>query len=453
MTAAGPTPGYALAHRIRWRILSLLLGFGCIAYLQQKSLTVAAERIMPDLGLTQMQIGWLEWAFVLGYAAFQLPGGVIGQSLGARRMFTLISLVAFFATILTPLAPLVLAGSALLVALLMLQLLLGLAQGPIFPVSSGVMEAWFRPERWALVQGLQSMSLQVAAAFTPPLVTYLMAAFSWQYALFWPELPVLAFIALWAWYGRNSPAEHPRVTAEELAELGENSAVATQTAMSWRRLGRLLGDRSILLLTFSYICMNYVFYLIANWCFLYLVQERHFNILEGGWLAAAPPLAAAAGAGVGGKLATALCSRFGFRWGFRLTPLFALPAAGVLLLVTVHLSNPYGAVIALALCYGVIELTEGSYWAGTMFVARADTMSATGVLNTGGNIGGLIGIPIVAYLSGHGEWTAAFVIGTLFALVGAACWLAIDTTRPFTAAAPPSAAGAGRSANAGLAQP
>ena len=453
MTAAGPTPGYALAHRIRWRILSLLLGFGCIAYLQQKSLTVAAERIMPDLGLTQMQIGWLEWAFVLGYAAFQLPGGVIGQRLGARRMLTLISLVAFFATILTPLAPLVLAGSALLVALLMLQLLLGLAQGPIFPVSSGVMEAWFRPERWALVQGLQSMSLQVAAAFTPPLVTYLMAAFSWQYALFWPELPVLAFIALWAWYGRNSPAEHPRVTAEELAELGENSAVATQTAMSWRRLGRLLGDRSILLLTFSYICMNYVFYLIANWCFLYLVQERHFNILEGGWLAAAPPLAAAAGAGVGGKLATALCSRFGFRWGFRLTPLFALPAAGVLLLVTVHLSNPYGAVIALALCYGVIELTEGSYWAGTMFVARADTMSATGVLNTGGNIGGLIGIPIVAYLSGHGEWTAAFVIGTLFALVGAACWLAIDTTRPFTAAAPPSAAGAGRSANAGLAQP
>jgi len=432
----GPTPGYALAHRIRWRILSLLLGFGCVAYLQQKSLTVAAERMMPDLGLTQMQIGWLEWAFVLGYAAFQLPGGVIGQRLGARRMFTVISLVAFFATILTPLAPLVLAGAALLVALLLLQLLLGLAQGPIFPVSSGVMEAWFRPEQWALVQGLQSMALQVAAALTPPLVTSLMAAFSWQYALFWPELPVLAFIAVWAWYGRNVPAEHPRVTAEELAELGENSVAATQTAMSWRRLGRLLRNRSILLLTLSYICMNYVFYLIANWCFLYLVQERHFNILEGGWLAATPPLAAAAGAGVGGKLATELCARFGFRWGFRLTPLVALPAAGVLLLATVHLGNPYSAVVALALCYGVIELTEGSYWAATMFVARADTMSATGVLNTGGNIGGLIGIPIVAYLSGHGAWTAAFVIGTLFALVGAACWLGIDAMLPFAADEP-----------------
>jgi ACS family glucarate transporter-like MFS transporter len=348
-------------------------------------------------------------------------------------MFTIISLVAFCATILTPLAPFVLAGTALLVVLLLLQLLLGLAQGPIFPVSAGVMEAWFRPEQWALVQGLQSMALQVAAAATPPLVTYLMATFSWRHALFWPELPVLAFIAVWVWYGRNTPAEHPRVTAEELAELGDNRVTPVQAAISWRRLGRLLGNRSILLLTFSYICMNYVFYLIANWCFLYLVQERHFNILEGGWLAIAPPLAAAAGSGVGGKLASDLCTRFGFRWGFRLTPLVALPAAGALLLVTVHLSNAYGAVIALALCYGIVELTEGSYWGGTMFVARADTMTATGVLNTGGNVGGLIGIPIVAYLSGHGAWTAAFVIGTLFALVGAACWLGIDVSRPFAA--------------------
>jgi MFS family permease len=69
-----------------------------------------------------------------------------------------------------------------------------------------------------------------------------------------------------------------------------------------------------------------------------------------------------------------------------------------------------------------------------MFVARADTMSATGILNTGGNVGGLIGIPIVAYLSGHGAWTAAFVVGTVFAVLGAAAWLGIDATRAFSVA-------------------
>lgn len=428
---SGLTPFQALTRRIRWRIFAFLFTFGCIAYFQQKGLTVAADRMMPELGLSQMQIAWLEWAFVLGYASFQFPGGVIGQRIGARLMFVVIGAVAFLATVLTPLAPVVLHGTMLIGVLFGLQLLMGLAQGAIFPVSSGVMETWFRPERWALLQGLQSMGLQFAAAATPLVVAYLMTSLGWQQALFWPALPAVIVIALWAWYGRNAPAEHPSVTPEEIAELGEDSAAQGQTSITWQRLGRLLANRSILLLTFSYVCMNYVFYLIANWCFLYLVQERHFTLLQSGWLATLPPLAAGLGAGMGGKIVNGVCARYGNRWGFRLVPMIALPASGVLLLVTVHLSNPYVAVIALALAYATVELTEGPFWAATMFVARSDTMSATGVLNTGGNVGGLIGIPIVGYLTGHGQWTAAFVVGALFSLVGALAWLGIDAEHRF----------------------
>ncbi len=430
-TSGTISPVQALTRRVRWRIFGFLFTFGCIAYFQQKGLTVAADRMMPELGLTQMQIGWLEWAFVLGYATFQFPGGVIGQRLGARRMFVLISTIAFLGTVFTPLAPIALRGAVLFGVLFGLQLLVGLAQGAIFPVSSGVMEAWFAPQRWAVLQGLQSMGLQFAAAATPPLVAYLMGILGWQQALFWPALPAVAVIALWGWYGRNTPAEHPSVTREELAELGPESGTQSQTAITWRRLQKLLANRSILLLSFAYICMNYVFYLIANWCFLYLVQERHFNVLESGWLAMLPPLAAGIGAGIGGNLVHGSCVRFGNRWGFRLVPMLALPAAGLLLLITVHLGDAYAAVIALALAYAAVELTEGPFWAATMYVARSDTMSATGVLNTGGNIGGLIGIPIVAFLSGHGHWTAAFVIGAIFALVGALAWLGIDADESF----------------------
>jgi len=433
------TPLQALTRRIRWRIYAFLFIFGCIAYFQQKGLTVAAHRMMPELGLTQMQIGWLEWAFVLGYASFQFPGGVIGQRLGARVMFTVISTTAFLATVLTPLAPFALHGTVLLVALFLLQLIMGLSQGAIFPVSSGVMEAWFRPERWAFVQGLQSAGLQLAAAATPLVVAHLMSALGWQQALIWPALPAVFVIVLWAWYGRNTPAEHRSVTPEELAELGEGNVPTEQAPISWRRLRSLMTERSIMLLTLSYICMNYVFYLIANWCFLYLVQERHFNVFDSGLFAALPPLAAALGAGLGGKLVAVTCRRLGDRWGFRIVPMIALPASGSMLLLTVHLNNPYCAVIALAMAYLTVELTEGPFWGATMFVARSDTMSATGILNTGGNAGGLIGIPIVAYLSGHGQWTAAFVIGAVASLLSAAAWFGIDAERPFV---PPDGSGA-----------
>jgi MFS transporter, ACS family, glucarate transporter len=415
--------------RVRWKIFLFLFGFGFIVYLQQRSITVAGVEMMPQLALSQMQLGWLETALLVGYTALQFPGGVIGQRLGARRMFVVIGLLAFAATLSTPLAPLLLAGSALFAVLVTLQLLLGASQGPVFPVSAGVFETWFTPEQWPLVQGLQSMGLQLGAACTPLLIAWLMSAFDWQRALAWSTLPALALIIGWAWYGRNTPAEHPAVSALELAELGAHSQARVDSVISWRGLWQLAKNRDVLILTLSYLCMNYVFYLLANWCFLYLVQERHFTVLESGWLATTPPLAAAIASGVGGKLACDLGKRYGTRTGLRIVPLVSLPAAGLLQFVAVYAANAYLAVAALALCFAAVELNEGPYWAAIMHVGRADTMSAGGLLNTGGNAGGLVATPIVAYLSGHHAWTSAFVIGAGFALASGAAWLLIDPTR------------------------
>jgi ACS family glucarate transporter-like MFS transporter len=440
--------------RIRWRIFSFLFGFGFIAYVQQKSITVAAEGMMPALGLTQLQIGWIEQAFVVGYAVFQIPGGIFGQRLGARRTFVIIGLTAFLATIATPLAPNFFTGSGLFVALLGVQVLLGFAQGAIFPVSAGVFEAWFPPARWSYVQGLQTMGLQLGAALTPPLIASLMAALGWQRALLWASLPTLILIAVWAWYGRDTPNEHPSVSELELAEIGSQHSAEgadadasgdsrTHSSITLKQLLRLFANRNVLLLGVSYMCMNYTFYLLSNFVFHYLVEERKFSLLESGWLATAPPLAAALGAGIGGIATGVLCKRFGARWGFRLVPLVAMPMAGGLLLLAVNATNPYLAVVALATCFGCVELTEGAFWGAGMTVGRGDTMSVCGFMNTGGNLGGIISIPIVAYFSGQHLWFTAFFIGAGFALVSAVAWLGIDVAPAVDVGGQPLAADAG----------
>ncbi len=412
---------------IRWRIFAMLFGFGFLACLQQKSITVASERMMPELHLSQGQIGWIMWAFVLGYGLLQLPGGIVGQRLGARRTFVIIGIVAFLATAATPLAAYGLTQTGLFITLLALQLVLGFSQAPIFPVSAGVFEAWFPPHRWALVQGLQTMGLGFGAALTPPLITSLMVLVGWQRALLWASLPALGLIALWAWYARDTPRLHPAVTARELADIGVDGGPApVDSNIDARQLLRILTNRSVMLLAMAYLCMNYSFYLLSNWVFLYLVQERHFSVLEGGWLAGAPPLAAAAGAGIGGAITGILCRRLGNRWGFRGVPLFALPVSALLLMLSVNASNPYWAVVGLSLCFGCVELSEGAFWSAAMSIGRGDTMAVSGVMNTGGNLGGIIGIPIVAYLSGAQLWRTAFIIGACCALASAVAWLAID---------------------------
>ena len=403
----------------------MLVGFGTIAYFQQKGVTIAAERIMPELSLSQMQIGWIQWAFLLAYTPGQIVGGRLGQRFGARSTLAVAGAIAVAATIATPLAPAVLTGGALFAALFLAQFTLGLAQAPLWPVGAGVVRAWLPERRWGLANGIQSMGAQLGAAIAPALIVALTLAIGWQRALFWTALPALGLVLAWAWYARDTPREHPSVTGEELGELAAAEDLSMRPDKSLRTRVPL---RDLTLLTASYAILNYVFFLLANWSFLYLVQERHFTVAQSGWLATLPPIGAGLGAGLGGWLLDALCRKCGIRWGSRLVPLLSLPTVAGLLCFAVYASNPLAAVIAMTLCFGLVEINEAAYWTATMRVAGANTMTAAGVLNTGGSLGGLIGIPMVAFLSGHGEWNAAFLIGALCAALSALAWLGVDAT-------------------------
>ena len=422
-------PARSPAVRIRWWIFAFMFLVGFVAYLQQKTLTIAATPMEPALSLSDLQTGWLRAAFIAGYAACQLPAGLVGEHFGARRTLVYAGLLSIAAMLAMPAAPTLLHGDALFVAMLLAQLLLGVSQSVVWPVSAGVISRWFPSTQWPFVLGLQTMSLSIASMVTPPLTSHLMVSHGWQCAFVIATLPAIPLAILWGWFGRNTPREHARVTAAEIAELDAPAADRAGThdgSSVLRRAARQLGNPQILLLAFSYFCMNYVFYLVGDWCFKYLAEERHMPLLDSGWLAMAPPAGAALGAGVGGIITTALCVRLGRRRGSRLLPLLSLPAAGVLLLLTVWSSTPYLAVLCLSVCFAAIELNEGVYWAATMAAGGEETMVATGILNTGGNLGGVVTAPIVGYLAGLHQWNTAFLIGVAFAGLSAAAWLFID---------------------------
>jgi ACS family glucarate transporter-like MFS transporter len=414
--------------KVRWTIFLYLFGFAMLSYLQRTSLGVAAQNIMPELHVSQVQIGWLNAAFATCYAVAQLPGGVLGQRYGARITYTFVGLVGLLATVATPLAPVVFTGTALFVALLAAQGLLGLSQGPVFPMVAAVLQTWFPQRQWAIANGVNSLGMNIGGALTAPLIVVLTAHFDWQGALLWIALPAVMLTASWAWYGRDTPKQHARVKPDELAEL-DASDLERPAPMTLTRLRCIVAQRDVQLLTFSYFCMCYVFYLLGTWSFLYLVQRRNFTGFESGVAGMLPWIGAGIGAGVGGYLSDGMAQRIGYRWGYRLVPMISLPLAGILLLVAITVAAPYAAVLALMATFFMVELTEGAYWAATMRVARADTGAATGVMNTGGNAAGIVSAPIIGALSGAGHWNATFVIGTVFAFVGAACWWLVEPER------------------------
>ena len=53
-----------------------------VTYIDRVNISVTARQMMPALGLTDMQMGQVFSAFVLGYALFQIPGD--GWATGGR---------------------------------------------------------------------------------------------------------------------------------------------------------------------------------------------------------------------------------------------------------------------------------------------------------------------------------------------------------------------------------
>jgi sugar phosphate permease len=403
--------------RVRRALLALIFAFAFTGYVQRTSISIAAERMMPELGLSQIQVGWLLTAFLFTYAVFQIPGAIAGQWIGGRRMLTAIGLATVIATLGT------VATAGVFVALLVARSLLGVAQAALFPVGAGMIRTWFPVDAWASAQTLVVTGLWSGAAATPALVAWLMHEYGWRWALVITSVPSLLLVALWYGYVRDRPSEHRAVSATELAELAANPSSLLPAPGSLRRV---LGDPQIRLITVSYFTMNYVFYLVTFWSFLYLVQERRMSVLESGVLAVLPFVAAGLAGAAGGWLADRFRARFGDRIGMRIMPLAALPFAAVFLYLTVTAASPYWAVAALCLGFGCVELTEGSYWGATMRRAPNDTMAATAFLNTGGNLGGVVATPIIAALSSSYSWTAVFATGAVLSLVAAGLWLRID---------------------------
>ncbi len=417
---AGPA---TVASNRRWAILASLFGFSFFGYVERTSIGVAADRMMPELGISQVQIGWMFTAFLVAYTLLQVPTGVLGQRLGPHRMLVISSVLTLLSTLAIIGAPAFLTGGALVFAFVAARALLGVGQAPVYPVSSGAIDVWFPKEQWCLAQALLNVGLDLGAAATPPAIAYVMGVADWKLALLLTSAPLLALTLYWQWFGRDAPAGD----AQAPASAAGPAPVAEPVNL--RRIAHLMRSRDLIALTLSYLAMEYIFYLLTFWCFLYFVQERHFTAMDSGWLAAFPFVAAAIGSGFGGVANEALARRFGRRWGDRLIPLVALPVAGIALMVAVGIASALGAEVALCVAFAAIESTEGPYWSAAMRVAGADAMAATGLLNAGGNVGGIIGTPLVAALSAQGHWTEAFLTGTACAVAAAALWLMVDTDR------------------------
>jgi ACS family glucarate transporter-like MFS transporter len=138
-----------------------------------------------------------------------------------------------------------------------------------------------------------------------------------------------------------------------------------------------------------------------------------------------PTLAGAIGAAVGGFWSDAAARVHGIRRGCCLPPLLCLPVVAVLLWAGAVADNTWLAVGLLALGFAGTQLTEGAYWSAVTAVAGPHTATASGIMNTGGNVVGGVGALLMPFLAEHYGWITALSSGSVMAIIAAVLWLFI----------------------------
>lgn len=413
------------SSHIRWLLIAWIFIISAIAYLDRVNISIAGPAIAREFHLTNVQLGWVFSAFVLGYAIFQAPGGRLADKIGPRRTLGFgVLWWGVFTALITALAP---GMGALLASLIAIRFLLGVGEAVVYPASNCIVAAWIPSAERGIANGIIFAGVGFGAGITAPMITALMIHFGWR-SSFWVSagLGVIAGVA-WFLMARDKPKQHPWVSARELAliehgTIGTASGPQVNAQLPW---GKILRNANVWAVTFSYFTYGYAAYIFFSWFFIYLSTVRKLNIRESSFYTMLPFMAMAIGSPLGGWISDRLTKRWGKRAGRCLLAAAAIAVCAVFIGLGTRVDNAHLASVVLAGGAGALYLSQSSFWSISADIGKSSAGSVSGFMNMGGQFGGALTASLTPAIANHFGWGASFLVAAFLCGAGALAWLPV----------------------------
>jgi len=391
-----------------------------ILFVDRVNISTVGPLMRPDLGISNTQLGLAFSAFAIPYALFQLIGGWIGDKFGPRLTLSACCGMVALSTILMGAAT----GFASLFAL---RLALGFGEGAAFPTATRAMSNWTPVGSWGFAQGITHSFSRIGIAVTPPLMAGLLAVVSWRGSFVILGVASLFWILAWAWYFRNDPHEHPAITQADLAALPERRG-KNRPAIPWLRLAR-----RILPVTIVDFCYGWTLWLFLSWIPAFFFENYHLNLQSSALFSAGVLFAGVIGDTVGGVVSDLLLRKTGSLVVARRSVIVAgFLGAFVFLMPVVLIHDLKVAAVCLSLAFFFAELIVAPIWSVPMDIAPRYAGSASGMMNFGFGVAGLVSPSSFGYLVDRtGNWVVPFIGSIVLLLLGAVLALRLRPDRPF----------------------
>ena len=441
------SPVLGTPSHTRYYVIVFAVVLAVIQYIDRVAISLVEGDIRLDLGMTQKDMGWVFGAFTLAYALFEIPTGYLGDRIGARKVLIRVVLWWSFFTSAT--------GVAFnFVTLVVVRFLFGVGEAGCFPNIARAFSRWLPTYERVRAQSVLWMSARWGGAITPLLLAVLLQQLSqhrvalglgalatWRVAfMLFGLLGVFWCLAFYRWF-RDSPADHPKVNAAELALMPP--VVAGQSDHPHVPWGVLFSRGSMLLLFTQYFTLSYSWYFFITWFPNYLKNVHHYDLkAQGAILAGLPLFLGGFGALFAGYITPAVTRMFGGNIARTRSALgfVGQATAGACLVAATFLETPIMAVAAIAIASFFNDMTMPGAWTACMDIGGKFTGTVSGAMNMMGNLGGFVSPIVIGYIL---DWTKdpagnatsvgfnlAFYVTAALYLVGAICWLFIDSTTP-----------------------
>jgi ACS family glucarate transporter-like MFS transporter len=404
-----------------------------VAFLDRTNISIAGIHISREFAVDNEHLGWVFSAFLIGYAIFQVPAGVLTRRFGARRVLSFgVAWCGVFAA-LTALVPPKAHGALLI--LVIVRFGLGVGEAAVYPAASQFVSRWFPVRERGKANGLIFAGVGIGAGLTPPIVTAIILALGWR-AAFWFSAGADAVASL-VWYlaARDRPEEHYFIgeTETTLINEGRNRPSdsishddfphAAKRSVPWIKI---ISSKEVLALTFSYFAFVYVAWIFFAWFYIYMAQVRGLNLKASAAFSMLPFLAMTIGCLGGGVFSDWIGTRFGLRTGRCLLPGLSLVLTAVLLVVGSLDSSATRAGLLLACGAGILYVAQSGFWAVIADIAGDDVGLASAIMNMGGQAGGACTASLTPLIAAHLGWEMSFVTAASIAAIGGAAWIGID---------------------------
>ncbi len=423
----------ARTSHVRWFLVFWLFVLSAVSYLDRVNISIAGGSIAEAYHLSDVQLGKVFSAMLVGYALFQTIGGRLADRFGPRRVLAGGVVWWGIFTALTAMVPADIAGA--LIIFVAVRFLLGAGEAVIYPSANQFIARWVPTSERGIANGWIFAGVGAGAGLTPLIITYIMVHYGWRSSFWVCSIIGFAAGAVWFFSARDTPGEHAGVSASELALIrsGLTQAGSAQanpnnpkTLVPWRRV---LQSKEVWAVTLSYFCYGYVAWIFFSWFYRYLAKVRGLDLKASAFYTMLPFLAMLVCCLLGGALNDRLTKWQGPRLGRCGVAAFAIAVAGIFIAFGSQVQSARLASVVLAGGAGALYLSQSSFWSVTADIAGASSGSVSGFMNMGNQIGAALTASLTPWIAARFGWTTSFLVAAALCVVGAVSWLVVDPTR------------------------